>query len=451
MSEVYDQRVRPTTKSAPPLCALSDETICLHGAYRSDRDSKAIAVPIYQTAAYEFGTPRETADVFSCHADGNTYSRIMNPTADILEQRVAMLDGGVGALAVACGQAAITTAILNITMAGDNFVSSTDLYGGTWQLFRTTLGRLGIEVRFVNPDDPDNFRRAADARTRCFFGEVLPNPKLVPFPIEEVARIGADIGIPLIVDNTMGPSLCKPARYGAALTVYSATKYICGHGTALGGIIVDNGNFDWTAHADRFNTLAGPDSAHDHIVWTNAIGGLRSSLGHSAFTLKARMTVVRDLGGCISPFNAFLLLQGLETLPLRIQRQCDNARILAERLAEHPAVAHVTYPGLMRGKPRERVDKYFGRFGGGMLLFELKGGYAAGERFIDALQLIYHAVNIGDARTLAVHPASTTHAQVPRADRIAAGVTDGSVRLSVGLENVDDLLSDINQALDAAG
>jgi O-acetylhomoserine (thiol)-lyase len=428
--------------------SLSDETICLHGAYRSDPQSGAIAVPIYQNAAYEFSTPSHTSDVFACRTDGNTYSRIMNPTTDILEQRIALLDGGIGALAVASGQAAITTAILNITVAGDNIISSTDLYGGTWQLFRTTLGRLGIEARFVDPADPDNFRRAADGRTRCFFGEMLPNPKLVPFPVEEVAQIGAELGIPLIVDNTLGPSLCKPGRYGAAITVYSATKYICGHGTTLGGIIVDNGTFDWSAHADRYRTLAGPDPAHDHIVWTDAIKGLHTSLGASAFTLKARMTVVRDLGGCISPFNAFLLLQGLETLPLRIQKQSDNARHLAEALVDHPAIERVTYPSLMNGKARDRINKYFGRYAGGMLQFELKGGYPAGERFIDALQLIYHAVNIGDARTLAVHPASTTHAQVPRADRVAAGVNDGSIRLSVGIENVADLLGDIHQALD---
>lgn len=426
---------------------LADETLCIHGAYRSDPQNKSITVPIYQNAAYEFSTTAHTADVFACRTDGNTYSRIMNPTADVLEQRIALLDGAAGGLAVASGQAAISTAILNIASVGDNIVSSTDLYGGTWQLLRTTMGRLGIETRFVDPADPDNFRRATDSRTRCYFGEMLPNPKLVPFPVQEVAGIGAELGIPLIVDNTLGPSLCKPGAHGAAITVYSATKYICGHGTTIGGLIVDNGNFDWTAHADRYPTLAGPDSAHDHIVWTDAVRGLHSSLGASAFTLKARMTVVRDLGGCISPFNAFLLLQGMETLPLRIQRQCDNARALAEALVDHPAVAHVTYPSLMSGEARARMNRYFGRYAGGMLLFDLKGGYAAGQRFIAALKLIYHAVNIGDARTLAVHPASTTHAQVPRADRLAAGVGDGSIRLSVGLENVGDLLRDIDQAL----
>lgn len=441
------QRQAHAAQPASSRHDMADDTICLHGAYRSDPTNKAIAVPIYQNAAYEFSTTAHTADVFACRTDGNTYSRIMNPTVDILEQRISLLDRAAGALAVASGQAAITTSILNIATVGDNIVSSTDLYGGTWQLLRTTMGRLGIETRFVDPANPDNFRRATDSRTRCYFGEMLPNPKLTPFPVEEVADIGAELGIPLIVDNTLGPSLCKPGQYGAAITVYSATKYICGHGTTIGGLIVDNGKFDWAAHADRYPTLAGPDPAHDHIVWTDAVRGLHSSLGASAFTLKARMTVVRDLGGCISPFNAFLLLQGLETLPLRIQRQSDSARALAEALLEHPAVAHVTYPGLMHGEARARVSKYFGRHAGGMLQFELKGGYGAGERFISALQLIYHAVNIGDARTLAVHPASTTHAQVPRADRLAAGVKDGTIRLSVGLENVDDLLHDINRAL----
>jgi O-acetylhomoserine (thiol)-lyase len=446
---VIDERLSGTTLApAHARRPLADETVCLHGAWRSDPTNKAIAVPIYQNAAYEFASPAHTADVFACRTDGNTYSRIMNPTTDILEQRIALLDGGAGALAVASGQAAITTAILNIAAVGDNIVSSTDLYGGTWQLFRTTLGRLGIETRFVDPADPDNFRRATDSRTRCYFGEMLPNPKLIPFPVEEVADIGAELGIPLLIDNTLGPSLCKPGAFGAAITIYSATKYICGHGTTIGGIIVDNGRFDWAAHADRYPTLAGPDPAHDHIVWTDAVRGLHTSLGASAFTLKARMTVVRDLGGCISPFNSFMLLQGLETLPLRIQRQSDNARELAEALVDHPAVEHVTYPSLMSGEPRERIKRYFGRYAGGMLQFELKGGYAAGARFISALRLIYHAVNIGDARTLAVHPASTTHAQVPRADRLAAGVSDGSIRLTVGLENVADLLGDIHQALD---
>lgn len=444
MSVIDDRLPHSLLPQAAPQPALADETVCLHGAYRSDPDNKAIAVPIYQNAAYEFATAAHTADVFACRTDGNTYSRIMNPTTDILERRIALLDGGAGALAVASGQAAISTAILNIAAVGDNIVSSTDLYGGTWQLFRTTLGRLGIEARFVDPADPDNFRRAADRRTRCFFGEMLPNPKLIPFPVAEVAEIGTELGIPLIVDNTLGPSLCKPGAHGAALTVYSATKYICGHGTTIGGLIVDNGKFDWTTQA----TLAGPDPAHDHIIWTDAVRGLHTSLGASAFTLKARMTVVRDLGGCISPFNSFLLLQGLETLPLRIQRQSDTARALAEALLDHPAVERVTYPSLMHGEARERMKRYFGRYASGMLLFELKGGYAAGERFISALRLIYHAVNIGDARTLAVHPASTTHAQVPRADRLAAGVGDGSIRLSVGLENVADLLRDIHQALD---
>jgi O-acetylhomoserine (thiol)-lyase len=446
VEEQAEARIMPR-RSQP---RATDETVCVHGAYRSDFRNGSIAVPIFQTAAYEFTTPQETADVFACRTDGNTYSRIMNPTTDVLEQRIALLDGGAGALAVASGQAAISTAILNLTMAGDNVVSSTDLYGGTWQLFRTTLGRLGIEVRFVDPADPENFRRAADSRTRCFFGEMLPNPKLVPFPVEEVAEIGAELGIPLIVDNTMGPSLCKPGAYGAALTVYSATKYICGHGSTLGGLIVDNGVFDWAAHAARFPTLAGPDSAHDNIVWTDAVRGLHTSLGASAFTLKARMTVVRDLGGCISPFNSFLLLQGMETLPLRIQRQSDTARALSEALLDHPAVASVTYPSLMRGMAGDRVAKYFGRHGSGMLLFELKDGYTAGERFINALRLIYHAVNIGDARTLAVHPASTTHAQVPRLERLAAGVGDGSIRLSVGIESVEDLWADIEQALEAS-
>jgi len=436
-------------KKAPPERLMAhDETICLHGAYRSDPSNGSIAVPIFQNAAYEFSSASETADVFACRADGNTYSRIMNPTVDILERRVALMDGAAGALALASGQAAVSTAVLNITEAGDNIVSSTDLYGGTWQMFSTTFRRLGIEARFVDPANLENFRRAADERTRCLFGETLPNPKLTPFPISEAASIADQIGVPLIVDNTLGPSLCKPKEHGAAISVYSATKYICGHGTTLGGLIVDNGIFPWHRHAERFSTIAGPDSAHDNIVWTDAVKGLNSSLGDSAFTLKARMTLVRDLGGCISPFNAFLLLQGMETLPMRIRRACDNALAIAERLSSRRGVISVTYPGLMRGVDRARAEKYMGPYGGGMVQFELDGGLPAGERFIDSLRLIYHAVNIGDARTLAVHPASTTHAQVPRKDRIKAGVKDGTIRLSVGIEHVDDLIADIEQALE---
>lgn len=423
------------------------ETIVLHKGWRRDEASRSVSVPIFQTSAYEFDSVNHAADVFSLREDGNTYSRIMNPTCDVLEQRVAAIEKGRGALAVSSGLAAISMAILNIAEAGDNIVSSTDLYGGTWNLFANTFRRMGIQVRFVDPSDPGNFERATDARTRCYFGETLPNPKLTTFPIRDVVKIGRDHRIPVIVDNTMVPMICFPADHGAAVVVHSATKYIGGHGTTLGGLIVDTGAYDWSSAGERLPLVTNPDPAHDNVVWSDVYTRLRSTLGHSAFILKARMTVLRDLGACLSPFNAFLLLQGLETLPLRMRVHCNNAARVALMLTEHERVATVTYPGLAGGLARTYADAHLVGGYGPLVQFEVAGGYEAGCRFIEGLKMFYHVANIGDARSLALHPASTTHAQLPPSERRAAGVGDGTIRLSIGLEHCDDILEDLRQAL----
>ncbi|TAN50487.1 MAG: bifunctional O-acetylhomoserine aminocarboxypropyltransferase/cysteine synthase, partial [Rhodospirillales bacterium] len=371
---------------------------------------------------------------------------LMNPTTDVLEKRLAALEGGVAALAVASGQAASTYAVLNLCAAGDNFVTSTDLYGGTWNLFANTLKQLGIEARFVDPADPENFRRATDAKTRLYYAETLPNPKLNVFPIKEVADIGRDLGVPLIVDNTAAPIICRPFEHGAAVVVYSTTKYIGGHGTSIGGVIIDGGNFDWEKNPKRFPTLNTPDPSYHGAVWTQAV----KPLGPIAYVLRIRVTLLRDIGAALSPFNAFQLLQGLETLPLRIRTHCDNAIQVAGFLAKHPKVTAVIHPSQQSGEFKRRADTYLKRGLGGLVGFELKGGAEAGRKFIDALKLFYHVANIGDARSLAIHPASTTHSQLAAEDQLASGVSPGYVRLSVGLEHIDDILADLEQALTAS-
>ena len=415
---------------------LHPETLALHAGWRADPATGSVAVPIYQTTSYQFNDTDHAANLFALKEFGNIYTRIMNPTLDVLEKRVAALEGGVGALAVASGQAASALSVQNLARAGDNIVSSTDLYGGTWNLFANTLKDQGIEVRFVDPSDPENFRRATDERTRAYYGETLPNPKLAVLPIAEIAAIGREFGIPLIVDNTAAPLIAKPFEHGAAVVIYSTTKYIGGHGTSIGGIIVDGGNFDWSAHAERQPALNTPDPSYHGAVWSEAV----KPLGPIAYIIKARVTLLRDLGSALSPFNAFQLIQGLETLPLRIERHSQNADKVAAWLAARPEVARVT---------RERADKYLGGSYGGLLGFELKGGLAAGKKFIDALELIYHVANIGDARSLAIHPASTTHSQLTPQEQEAAGVSAGYVRLSIGLEHVDDILADIERGLAA--
>jgi O-acetylhomoserine (thiol)-lyase len=422
------------------------KTLALHAGYRKDAATNAVAVPIYQTTAYQFDDTAHASDLFGLKTFGNIYSRIMNPTCDVLEQRMAALEGGVAAMAVASGQAASAIAIQNIAHSGDNIVSSTDLYGGTWNLFANTLKTFGIEARFVDPSDSENFRRATDARTRAYYAETLPNPKLQVFPIREVATIADDLGVPLIVDNTAAPLICRPFDHGAHIVVYSTTKYIGGHGTSIGGMIIDGGRFDWEAHAERFPMLNTPDPSYHGAVWTQAV----KPLGPIAYIIKARVTLQRDLGASMSPFNAFQFIQGLETLPLRMREHCVNAEAVASYLARHPAVTRVVYPSLFEGQARKSVDAYLSGGYGGLVGFELAGGLDAGRRFIDALEMFYHVANIGDARSLAIHPASTTHSQLSAEEQRATGVTDGYVRLSVGLEHIDDILADLDQALAAA-
>ena len=412
----------------------------------SDPATNAVAVPIYQTTSYQFGSTEHAANLFALKEFGNIYTRIMNPTQAALEERIAALEGGVAALALSSGQAASLFAVQNICHAGDNFVCSTDIYGGTWNLFANTMSTMGIECRFVDPADPENFRRATDAKTRCYYGETLPNPKLTVFPIAEVAAIGRELGVPLIMDNTASPVLCRPIAHGAAITMHSTTKYIGGHGTSIGGVIVDGGNFDWEKHKDRFPMLNTPDPSYHGAVWTQAV----KPIGPVAYIIKARVTLLRDIGAAMSPFNAFMFIQGLETLALRMRQHCANANAVAAHLSKHAKVTKVIHPSLMSGEAKRRADAYLKGGYGGLVGFELKGGREAGRKFIDALKMFYHVANIGDARSLAIHPASTTHSQLTAEEQAKTGVTDGYVRLSAGIEHIDDILADLDQALAAA-
>ncbi len=429
----------PTTSKHP-------ETIALHAGYRSDPATTAVAVPIYQTTSYQFNSSEHAANLFALKELGNIYTRIMNPTQAVLEERIAAFEGGVMALALASGQAASLFAVQNICHAGDNFVCSTDIYGGTWNLFQNTMSTMGIECRFVDPADPENFRKASDAKTRCWYGETLPNPKLAVFPIAEVAKIGREMGIPLIMDNTACPVLCRPIEHGAAITMHSTTKYIGGHGTSIGGIIVDGGNFDWEKHADRFPMLNKPDPSYHGAVWTQAV----KPLGPIAYIIKARVTLLRDIGAAASPFNCFLHIQGLELVVVRMRQHCANAIAVADWLKKHPKVTKVIFPGLMTGETKRRADAYLKGGYGGLVGFELKGGHDAGRKFIDGLKMFYHVANIGDARSLAIHPASTTHSQLTPEEQEKTGVTPGYVRLSIGIEHIDDIIEDLDQALKAA-
>ncbi|HUB97478.1 MAG TPA: O-acetylhomoserine aminocarboxypropyltransferase/cysteine synthase family protein [Stellaceae bacterium] len=422
------------------------ETIVLHAGYRSDPTTNAVAVPIYQTTSYQFNSTEHAGNLFALKEFGNIYTRIMNPTQAVLEERVAALEGGVAALGVGSGQAASLFAVQNICHAGDNFVCSTDIYGGTWNLFKNTMSSMGIECRFVDPDEPENFLRATDARTRCYYGETLPNPKLTVFPIGEIAKIGRSLGVPLIIDNTAAPVLCRPLQHGAAIVVHSTTKYIGGHGSSIGGVIVDGGNFDWEQHAARFPMLNTPDPSYHGAVWTQAV----KPLGPIAYIIKARVTLLRDIGAAMSPFNAFLFIQGLETLPLRMREHCRNADAVAAHLAKHPKITKVIFPGMMGGEQKRRAQAYLGGSSGALVGFELKGRRESGRKFIDALTMFYHVANIGDARSLAIHPASTTHSQLSPEEQLQTGVTDGYVRLAVGIEHIDDILADLDQALEKA-
>ena len=437
----------PAATEASRRARWRPETLALHGgSFRSDPATGAVAVPIYQTTAYQFQDTGHAARLFALQELGNIYTRIMNPTQDALEQRLAALEGGVAALALSSGQSASAFSILNIAEAGDNIVSSTDLYGGTWALFANTLKRMGIEVRFVDPADPENFARATDGRTRAYYAETLPNPKLEAFPIGEVAAIGRRLGVPLIMDNTAAPLIVRPFDHGAAIVMYSTTKYIGGHGTSIGGVIIDGGNFPWEEHKARFPLLAEPDAGYHGAVWIEAA----KPLGPIAYVLRARVVLQRDIGAVLSPFNAFQLIQGLETLPLRMRQHNASALIVADFLKGHEKVSRVIHPSCQEGALRARADRIMQGGYGALLGFELKDGAQAGARFIEALRLFYHVANIGDARSLAIHPATTTHSQLTVEEQAKTGVTPGYIRLSIGLEHPDDILEDLAQALGAA-
>ena len=428
------------------MAELHPETLVLHAGWRADPATGAVAVPVYQTTSYQFQDTDHASRLFALQELGNIYTRIGNPTTDVLEQRMAALEGGVAALALSSGQAASAFSIQNLASAGDNFVASTDLYGGTWNLFANTLKAQGIEARFVDPADPEAFRRATDERTRCYYAETLPNPKLTVFPIAEVAAIGRSLGVPLIMDNTACPILCRPLDHGAAIVVYSTTKYVGGHGTSIGGLIVDGGNFDWAAHPQRQPNLNTPDPSYHGAVWVEAT----APMGPVAYVVRARTVLLRDLSAAVSPFNAFQTLQGLETLPLRIARHCENTQKVVDFLRVRPEVTQVIHPSVQTGEARARADRYLKGGYGGLVGFELAGGREAGRRFIDGLKLLYHVANIGDARSLAIHPASTTHSQLSVEDQLATGVTEGYVRLAVGLEHIDDILADLEGAFAAS-
>ena len=424
------------------------ETLLVHGGYRPEPTTRAAAVPIYQTVAYAFDNAQHGADLFDLKVEGNIYTRIMNPTQDVLEKRVAALEGGIAALAVASGQMAVTYALMTIAEAGDNIVSSTALYGGTYNLFAHTLPQYGIEVRFADHRDPSSFEALIDDRTKAIFAESIGNPSGSVTDIAALADIAHRHGIPLIVDNTVAsPWLLRPIEHGADIVVHSLTKYLGGHGNALGGAIVDSGRFPWAEHKARFRRLSEPDPSYHGVVYTEA-------LGQAAYIGRARVVPLRNTGGAISPFNAFLLLQGIETLALRMDRICDNSLAIARHLEKHPAVAWVSYAGLESHPDHGLARKYLGGKASGILTFGLKppadGARAAGVRFLDALGLFTRLVNIGDAKSLATHPASTTHRQLSPAELAKAGVGEDTMRLSVGIEHVDDLLADLDQALAAS-
>jgi O-acetylhomoserine (thiol)-lyase len=419
------------------------ETLSLHaGQETADSATNARAVPIYQTTSYVFDSPEHAADLFGLRQFGNIYTRIMNPTQDAFERRIAALEGGVGALATASGQSAETLAILNIAGAGDEIISSASLYGGTYNLFHYTLPKLGITVRFVDSRDPENFRPAINERTKAIFAETIGNPRLDTLDIQAVADIAHENGIPLILDNTLPtPYLVQPFKYGCDIVVHSATKFIGGHGTAIGGVIVDSGKFDWTN--GRFPSFTEPDPSYHGLRYVEALGSL-------AYIIKARVQLLRDIGPAIAPLNSFLFLQGLETLPLRMERHSQNALRIAEFLEGHPSVDWVLYPGLKSHPQHEQAAKYHTHGYGAILGFGIKGGLEAGKQLIRHVELFSHLANVGDAKSLIIHPASTTHSQLTPEEQFETGVTSDFVRLSVGLETVDDLIDDLDQALKAA-
>ncbi|WP_322906343.1 homocysteine synthase [Paenibacillus campi] len=419
------------------------ETLAIHAGQEIDPTTFSRAVPLYQTSSYGFRDSEHAANLFALKEFGNIYTRLMNPTTDVLEKRLAALEGGVGALATASGQAAITFSILNIAGAGDHIVSASSLYGGTYNLFANTLPKLGIEVAFVNSDQPENFRAAINERTKALYAETVGNPGGNVLDIEAVAAIAHEHGIPLIVDNTFpSPYLLRPIEHGADIVVHSATKFIGGHGTSIGGIIVDGGKFDWTQN-DKFPGLTTPDPSYHGLVYTDALGPL-------AYIIKARVQLMRDLGAPISPFNAWLLLQGLETLHLRMERHSENALQVAQYLEQHADVEWVSYPGLSSHASYELAQKYLAKGTGAILTFGIRGGAEAGRKLIGNVKLFSHLANVGDSKSLIIHPASTTHQQLTEEQQLTAGVNPELIRLSVGTENIRDLLQDLEQAIAAS-
>ena len=419
------------------------ETLAVHAGYSPEPTTKAVAVPIYQTTSYAFDDTQHGADLFDLKVAGNIYTRIMNPTQDVLEKRVAAMEGGIAGLAVASGMAAITYAIQTITEAGDNVVSASTLYGGTYNLFAHTLPQIGIQVRFADYREPETFAKLIDERTKAIFCESVGNPLGNVTDFEPLATIAHRHGIPLIVDNTVpSPYLCRPFEHGADIVVHALTKYLGGHGNSIGGMIVDSGKFPWAEHKARFRRLNEPDVSYHGVVYTEA-------LGPAAYIGRARVVPLRNMGAAISPFNAFLILQGVETLALRMDRICDNTLKVAQFLKNHAKVSWVNYAGLPDHKDRPLVDKYMGGRASGILNFGVKGGLAGGARFQDALKLVVRLVNIGDCKSLACHPASTTHRQLSPAELARAGVSEDMVRLSIGIEHIDDIIADVDQALAA--
>ena len=422
---------------------LQLETLAVHAGQQIDPTTMSRAVPIYQTTSYGFRDSDHAANLFALAEMGNIYTRIMNPTTDVFEQRVAQLEGGIGALAVSSGQAAITFSILNIAGAGDEIVSASSLYGGTYNLFAHTLKKLGITVKFVDPVNPENFRSTITPKTKALYAESIGNPRGDVLDIEAVAKIAHEHGIPLIVDNTLpSPYLLRPIEHGADIVVHSATKFIGGHGTSIGGIIVDSGKFDWKA-SGKFPGFTEPDPSYHGLVYSDAVGPV-------AYIIKARVQLLRDIGASLSPFNSFLLLQGLETLHLRMERHSENALKVAQYLEKHPAVSNVNYPALESHPSYELTRKYLPKGAGAILTFEINGGVEAGKKLINSVKLFSHLANVGDSKSLIIHPASTTHSQLEGEELLSTGVTPGMVRLSVGTENIEDILYDLEQAIKAS-
>ena len=420
------------------------ETLAIHGGYSPDPTTKSVAVPIYQTVSYAFDSAQHGADLFDLKVAGNIYTRIMNPTNDVLEQRVAAMEGGIAALALASGSAAITYTVMNLARVGDNIVSTKKLYGGTYNLFAHTLPQFGIETRFIDHDNLDELKAAIDSRTKAVFCETIGNPAGHVPDLAGIAAVAHAAGVPLVVDSTVAtPALCRPIEHGADIVIHSLTKYMGGHGTSLGGIIVDSGKFPWAEHADRFPQFSTPDPSYHGTVMTEAFGP-------AAFIARTRVVPLRNMGAQMAPMNAFLIMQGIETLSLRMDRHCENTQKVAEYLKAHPQVSWVSYAGLPDHPDHAQANKYLGGRASGILSFGVKGGYDAGVRFLDALQLVTRLVNIGDAKSLATHPASTTHRQLNPDELAAAGVTPDMVRLSIGIENAADILADVEQALKAS-